>query len=100
LVAKKDISVGLHLICRNQRNNFINIYKLSTLSHNPTLQSVTKIIFIEASVIAVGILSFANRLGLGVGICIGNILDTEWGQNLLCIPYSTENVFRKNHRNI
>jgi hypothetical protein len=37
----------------------------------------------------VGILSLANRLRLGAGICIGNILDTEWGQNLLCIPYIT-----------
>jgi hypothetical protein len=27
-----------------------------------------------------GILSLANRLGLGAWICIGNILDTEWGQ--------------------
>jgi hypothetical protein len=35
----------------------------------------------------VGILSLASRLGLGAGICISNILDTEWGQNLLCIPY-------------
>jgi transposase len=35
----------------------------------------------------VGILSLANRLGLCAWICIGNILDTEWGQNLLCIPY-------------
>jgi hypothetical protein len=32
--------------------------------------------------VLVGILSLANRLGLGVGICIGNILDAEWGQNL------------------
>jgi hypothetical protein len=32
--------------------------------------------------IYVGILSLANRLGLGAGICIDNILDTEWGQNL------------------
>jgi hypothetical protein len=48
----------------------------------------------------VGILSLTNRLGLGAGICTGNILDTEWGQNLLCIPYISENVFRKNHRNI
>jgi hypothetical protein len=35
----------------------------------------------------VGIFSLANRLGLGAGIYIGNILDTEWGQTLLCIPY-------------
>jgi hypothetical protein len=29
-----------------------------------------------------GILSLENRLGLGARICIDNILDTEWGQNL------------------
>jgi hypothetical protein len=34
------------------------------------------VIFIT-SVFTVGILSLANRLGLGAGICIGNILDTE-----------------------
>jgi hypothetical protein len=66
---------------------------------------------------SVGILSLANRLGLGAGICIHNILDTKWGQNFLLngdktlLPNggkplyvfhicSAENVFRKNHRNI
>jgi hypothetical protein len=33
-------------------------------------------------VLNAGILSLASRLGLGAGICISNILDTEWGQNL------------------
>jgi hypothetical protein len=63
--------------------------------------------------LSVGILSLASRLGLGAGICISNILDTEWGQTLLtktCFRmgtkpfmhsniYSTKNIFRKNHRN-
>jgi hypothetical protein len=40
----------------------------------------------------VGILSLANRLGLGAGICIGNILDAEWGQNLL--PDGDKTFFR------
>jgi hypothetical protein len=43
--------------------------------------------YIAEQVNRVGTLSLANRLGLGAGICIGNILDTEWGQNLFCIPY-------------
>jgi hypothetical protein len=50
----------------------------------------------------VGILSPANRLGLGVGICIDNILDTEWRQKPFYVFHicSAENVFRKTHRNI
>jgi hypothetical protein len=69
----------------------------------------------------VGILSLASKLGLGAGTCISNILDTEWGQNLLPNAftrwgqnlfsngdktfyvfhiYSTKSVFRKNYRNI
>jgi hypothetical protein len=32
-------------------------------------------------------LKVQKGLGLGAGICISKILDTEWGQNLLCIPY-------------
>jgi hypothetical protein len=56
----------------------------------------------------VGILSLANRLVLGARICIGNILDTEWGQVIYLISftngdktfyvfhiYSAQNVFRK-----
>jgi hypothetical protein len=31
--------------------------------------------------VCIGILSLANRLGFGAGICIGSI-DTEWGQTL------------------
>jgi hypothetical protein len=52
------------------------------------LDSQLSISFENSSlVLCVGILSLANRLGLGAGICIDNILDTEWGQNLLCISY-------------
>jgi hypothetical protein len=34
----------------------------------------------------VGTLSLANKLGLGAGICIDKILDTEWGQTLVMYP--------------
>jgi hypothetical protein len=40
----------------------------------------------------VGIHSLTNRLGLGAGTHIGNILDTEWGQNLL--PDGDKTFFR------
>jgi hypothetical protein len=50
---------------------------------------------------AVGILSLANRLGLGAGICTGNILEPNGDKTFYVFHiYSTENVFRKNHRNI
>jgi hypothetical protein len=57
----------------------ISVFSLTSRNRFPLF------FFFGRDVYSVGILSLENRLGLGAGICIGNILDTEWGQNMYSI---------------